>query len=68
MRVVWPEHTFTDLAVLWERGDRRCILKGDGTTYELELRQGDRVVRTTRVDDEDNALALAHLWSRQEER
>ncbi len=59
---------FTDVAVLWTRGSIRCVLKGDGTRYVLEVRKGDKVLRTAGVVDEPAAHRVARVWQLHEGR
>jgi hypothetical protein len=53
---------FVDLAVLWTRGSIRCVLKGDGTRYVMEVRKGEKILRAAGVIDEDAAHRVARVW------
>ena len=61
------KESFTDIAILWQRGFFRCILTGNGTACALVLMDGQRRVRTAPMPDEATAIGSAGAWLREHE-
>jgi hypothetical protein len=56
--------SYTDIAILWQRGRVRCILRGDHASCALVLMDDQRRMRTAQMPDEATAIAAATAWLR----